>query len=414
MKGKHILLGVTSSIAIYKAVDLVSRLVKLGSIVNVIMTKNATQLIQPLTFRYISRNPVAVDTFDESIDWKPEHISLADNADIFVIAPATANIIAKLAHGIADDMLSTTALAIRCPVIIAPAMNCHMYNNPVVQENIEILKKRNFHFIEPQYGLLACGYEGKGRLAEPEEIVQEIQKLIEKNQDLSGKTILVTAGPTREPFDPVRFISNRSSGKMGYAIAEAACSRGAKVILISGPTTLSAPAGIDIINVETANQMHDEVIKYADQADVIIMSAAVADYRPRTVSSQKLKKDQDSITIILDKNPDILAEIGKNKREDQIIIGFSMETENLLENSIKKLRSKNLDFIVANDVSKEGAGFGTDTNIVMIIDASGSIKEFPLMSKREVADVILDEIILKWQLRSEIPASITNNQDKFK
>ncbi|MGQ9608650.1 MAG: bifunctional phosphopantothenoylcysteine decarboxylase/phosphopantothenate--cysteine ligase CoaBC [bacterium] len=405
MKGKHILLGVTSSIAIYKAVDLVSRLVKLGSIVNVIMTKNATQLIQPLTFRYISRNPVAVDTFDEFIDWKPEHISLADNADIFVIAPATANIIAKLAHGIADDMLSTTALAIRCPVIIAPAMNCHMYNNPIVQENMEILKRRNFHFIEPEYGQLACGYEGKGRLAEPEKIVQEIQNLLERNQDLSEKIILVTAGPTREPFDPIRFISNRSSGKMGYAIAEAAHSRGARVILVSGPTNLSPPEGIDLINIETAVQMCDEVMKYADQADVIIMAAAVADYRPRMVSSQKLKKDQDSITIIMDKNPDILSEVAKNKHENQIIIGFSMETENLLENSIKKLHSKNLDFIVANDISKEGAGFGTDTNIVMIIDASGSVKEFPLMSKREIADLILDTAVLKWQLRSETPAS---------
>ncbi len=292
MKGKNILLGVTSSIAIYKALDLISRLVKLGSTVNVIMTRNATQLVQPLTFRYISRNPVAVDTFDESIDWKPEHISLADNADIFIIAPATANIIAKLAHGIADDMLSTTALAVRCPVIIAPAMNCHMYNNPIVQENMEILKRRNFHFIEPEYGQLACGYEGRGRLAEPEKIVQEIQKLLEKKQDLLGKTILITAGPTREPFDPVRFISNRSSGKMGYAIAEVANSRGAKVILVSGPTALSPPVGVDIINVETAIQMHDEVIKYANQADIIIMASAVADYRPRTVSSQKLKKDR--------------------------------------------------------------------------------------------------------------------------
>ncbi len=395
MKGKHILLGVTSSIAIYKSLEIVSSLVKQGSIVNVIMTKNATQLVQPLTFRYISRNPVAVDTFDESIDWKPEHISLADNADIFVIAPATANIIAKLAYGIADDMLSTTALAVRCPVIIAPAMNCHMYNNPIVQQNIEILKRRNFHFIEPEYGQLACGYEGKGRLAEPEKIVQEIKKLIEKSQDLSGKTVLVTAGPTREPIDPIRFISNRSSGKMGYAIAEAANSRGAKVILISGPTALSPITGIDTINVESAIQMHDEVMRYADQADIIIMSAAVADYRPRIVSPQKIKKDQDSITIVMDKNPDILAEIGKNKREDQIIIGFSMETENLLENSIKKLHSKNLDFIVANDVSKEGAGFGTDTNIVTIIDSSGTVKELPLMSKRDVADTILDEAIIK-------------------
>jgi len=392
LNDKTILLGVTGGIAAYKAVDIVSRLVKLGATVNVIMTKNATMLVQPLTFRYISRNPVAVDMFDEPESWKPEHISLADKADVFVIAPATANIIGKLAHGIADDMLSTTALAIRCPTLIAPAMNCNMYDNPILQANIDILKKYHFEFIEPEYGILACGYEGKGRLADPEKIVERIQQILNVPRDFEGKTVLVTAGPTREALDPVRFISNRSSGKMGYAIAESASKRGADVILISGPTTLNPPNNVKLVNVESAIQMRDEVMSYAAQSQIIIMSAAVSDYRPRDFSNQKIKRDKDVITLVLEENPDILAELGRNKK-GQILVGFSMETENLLENSRKKLEKKNADLIVANDLSKEGAGFGTDTNIVTLINSSGQIKELPLMSKYDVANAILDEII---------------------
>ena len=392
---KTILLGVTGGIAAYKAVEVVSRLVKLGATVNVIMTRNATMLVQPLTFRYISRNPVAVDTFDEPESWEPQHISLADTADLFVIAPATANIIGKLAHGIADDMLSTTALAVRCPILIAPAMNCQMYDNPILQENISILQKRGFEFIEPEYGLLACGYEGKGRLADPEKIVERIQQILNVPRDLEGRTVLVTAGPTREALDPVRFISNRSSGKMGYAIAEAASRRGAIVTLISGPTTLTPPENVKLVNVESAIQMRDEVISCASQSQIIIMSAAVSDYRPKDFSTQKIKRGENTITIVLEENPDILAELGRNKRDGQILVGFSMETENLIENSRKKLEKKNADFIVANDVSKEGAGFGTDTNMVTIISSSGQIKELPLMSKYDVANAILDEITNK-------------------
>jgi phosphopantothenoylcysteine decarboxylase/phosphopantothenate--cysteine ligase len=392
---KTILLGVTGGIAAYKAVEVVSRLVKLGATVNVIMTRNATMLVQPLTFRYISRNPVAIDTFDEPENWEPQHISLADTADLFVIAPATANIIGKLAHGIADDMLSTTALAIRCPILIAPAMNCRMYDNPILQENISILQKQGFEFIEPEYGLLACGYEGKGRLADPEKIVDKIQQILNVSRDLEGRTVLVTAGPTREALDPVRFISNKSSGKMGYAIAETASRRGAIVTLISGPTTLIPPENVKLVNVESAIQMRDEVISCASQSQIIIMSAAVSDYRPKDFSAQKIKRGENTITLVLEENPDILAELGRNKRDGQILVGFSMETENLIENSRKKLEKKNADFIVANDVSKEGSGFGTDTNIVTIISSSGQMKEFPLMSKYDVANAILDEITNK-------------------
>ena len=392
LESKEVLLGVTGSIAAYKAVELVSRLIKLGASVNVIMTENATQLVSPLTFQTISRNPVMVDMFAEVDEWQPGHISLADKADILVIAPATANIVAKLAHGIADDMLSTTALAVRCPILVAPAMNCHMYDNPIFQENLEILRRHNFAFVEPEYGQLACGYEGKGRLADMEKIIQKIQRLLNTSQDFKGKTILVTAGPTREALDPVRFITNRSSGKMGYAVAEAAVSRGAEVILISGPTALSAPADVELVNVETAIQMRDEVVKYANQADAVIMAAAVSDYRPRVVSPQKIKKEKDQLTLALERNPDILAELGQNEPNGPILVGFSMETENLLDNAIKKLKDKNADLMVANDVSQEGAGFDVDTNIVWIIDSSGSERKLPLMSKRDVAEVILDEV----------------------
>ena len=392
LHGKEALLGVTGSIAAYKAVDLASRLTKLGASVNVIMTQNATRLLAPLTFQSISRNPVVVDMFAEAANWQPKHISLADRADILVVAPATANIIAKLAHGIADDMLSTTALAVRCPILIAPAMNSHMFDNAIFQENIKILRRHGFAFVEPEYGQLACGYEGKGRLANPEKIIQEIQRLVSKPGDFEGKKILVTAGPTREALDPIRFITNRSSGKMGYAVAEASSSRGADVTLISGPSALSDPLDVTLVKVESAIQMRDAVVKHASQADVVIMAAAVSDYRPQNTSPQKIKKGQGQMTLVLERNPDILAELGQNKSDGQILVGFSMETENVLDNAQGKLQKKNLDLIIANDVSQTGAGFGTDTNIVWSIDSSGHKKKLPLMSKRDVADAILDEI----------------------
>lgn len=392
LQSKSVLLGVTGGIAAYKAVELTSKLVKLGASVNVIMTKNATHFVSPLTFQSISRNPVTVDMFAEITDWQAKHIALADKADILVVAPATANIIGKMAHGIADDMLSTTALVVKCSVLIAPAMNSKMYDNPIFQENMGILRKHNVHFVEPEYGLLACGYEGKGRLAEPDTIIQEIQRLLTIPKDFDGKTILVTAGPTREAMDPVRFISNRSSGKMGYAIAEAAFARGADVILVSGPTNLKTQADIKLINIETALQMYDAVMEHASKADVIIMAAAVSDYRPRDVSLQKIKKAQDQMTLILERNPDILSELGQHKLDKQILVGFSMETENLLDNAIQKLKKKNLDLIVANDVTHEGAGFGTDTNVVVLMDSSGWEKELPIMSKLDVAHAILDKV----------------------
>ncbi len=404
LDGKEVLVGVTGGIAAYKAVDLVSRLVKSGSSVNVIMTRNATKLVAPLTFQTISRNPVAVDMFTDDVGWRPEHISLADKADILVIAPATANIIAKLAHGIADDMLSTTALAVGCPTVIAPAMNCHMYDNPIFQRNMEILREHGFVFVEPEYGALACGYEGKGRLADTEKIIQEIQHLLSKVNDLAGKTILVTAGPTREPLDPIRFITNRSSGKMGYAVAEMAFHRGADVVLVSGPTSLPDPTGVKLVSVETTEQMRDEVFEHASQADVVIMAAAPSDYRPQTVSAQKIKKEHGELALALERNPDILAELGQRKQREQILVGFSMETENLLDNARKKLQKKNADLMVANDVSQEGAGFGTDTNIVWIIDSSGAEKKLPLMSKRDVADAILDEVIRIGSSKSSKPS----------
>ena len=392
LHGKEVLLGVTGGIAAYKAVDLASRLIKLGAFVNVIMTQHAARLVAPLTFQTISRNPVVVDLFAEYADSQPKHISLADRADILVIAPATANIIAKLAHGIADDMLSTTALAVKCPILIAPAMNCHMLDNPILQENMRILERHNFAFVEPEYGRLACGYEGKGRLARAENIIQKIQRLLNTSQDFKGKTILVTAGPTREALDPIRFITNRSSGKMGYAVAEAASTRGANVVLISGPTALPAPLDVKLVNVETAVQMRDAVFEHADQAEAVIMAAAVSDYRPRDVSPQKIKKEQGGLTLALKRNPDILAELGQRKSEGQILVGFSMETENLLDNTRKKLQKKNADLMVANDVSQEGAGFGTDTNVVWLIEPADQESKLPLMSKLDVAHAILDEI----------------------
>ncbi|RKD27839.1 phosphopantothenoylcysteine decarboxylase / phosphopantothenate--cysteine ligase [Caminicella sporogenes DSM 14501] len=394
LKNKNVVVGVTGGIAVYKAVDVVSRLKKLSANVNVIMTKSAAKFVAPLTFQSISQNYVVTDMFAEPKTWDIEHISLAQKADLFLIVPATANIIGKIANGIADDMLSTTVMATKAPVLIAPAMNTNMYNNPIVQRNIDILKRLGYKFIEPVSGRLACGDYGKGKLAEPQDIVNEIINLFKSDysKDLEGRKIIVTAGPTQEPIDPVRYITNHSTGKMGYAIAKAAKNRGAEVLLISGPTNLSAPDGVKIINVVTANEMYEAVLNNLKDADIVIKSAAVADYRPKNKSDVKIKKSDDDLNIELTRNPDILYEIGKIKG-NRILVGFAAETNDVLNNALKKIKKKNLDLIVANDITQKGAGFKSETNIVTIIDKNGNYKSLKKMTKEEVADVILDKVV---------------------
>lgn len=392
LKDKNILIGVCGGIAAYKVCDLVSRLRKAEANVNVIMTKAAINFINPLTFQSLSSNTVVVDMFKEPKYWEIQHISLAKKSDIVLIAPATANIIGKIANGIADDMLTTTVMATKAPVIFAPAMNSNMYENSIIQENISKLKNKGYHFIDPIEGRLACGDVGKGKMAEPEFIEQFIKNMFNKRLDLEGKTIIVTAGPTREPIDPVRYISNHSTGKMGYALAEKAAKRGAKVYLISGPTYLTPPEGVKVINVMSAKDMYGKIMEYYNEADIVIKSAAVADYAPAEISSQKIKKSDDELAIKLAKNPDILYELGKIKG-DKILVGFAMETQNLIDNAREKVRKKNLDFIVANDLMTEGAGFAHDTNIVKIIDKNGDIESLPKMTKLELADVIIDKVL---------------------
>ncbi len=391
LKGKKIVLGVSGGIAAYKACELVSRLKKLEAEVHVIMTDSAARFVTPLTFQSLTLNQVAVDMFEAPKYWEIEHISLAKLADVFVIAPATANIIGKLANGIADDMLTTTAMATKAQVIIAPAMNTNMYDNPVVQRNIKLLKELGYSFAEPEEGRLACGDVGKGKMADPAVIEKAIIDALSLKQDFAGKTILVTAGPTREAIDPVRFISNHSTGKMGYAIAEKAAQRGAKVYLVSGPTNLETPCGVTRLDVVSAKEMHSKVMELFPVCDIVIKAAAVADYAPETAYSQKLKKSAEELELKLTKNPDILYELGKIKG-DKIIVGFAMETEQLVENAALKVRKKNLDFIVANDLNEAGAGFAADTNIVKLIDGDGNIESIPLKKKHEVADIILDRI----------------------
>ncbi|PQQ68019.1 bifunctional phosphopantothenoylcysteine decarboxylase/phosphopantothenate--cysteine ligase CoaBC [Acetivibrio saccincola] len=406
LKGKTAVVGVCGGIAAYKAVEVVSRLKKLGLDVNVIMTKNAAEFVDSLTFRSISNNPVTIGMFDEPQYWDIGHISLANKADFIVVVPATANIIGKVAGGIADDMLSTTIMATRAPVIFVPAMNHNMYENPIVQSNIEKLKNLGYVFMEPASGLMACGTKGKGRLPEPSDIVKFIVDFFEsenaginelKNtnvkKDLKDLSILVTAGPTREAIDPVRYITNRSSGKMGYAIAECALKRGAKVKIVSGPVNIPVPSGAEVENVISAREMYQKVMESYKDYDVLVMVAAVADYRCEEISQKKIKKSQEEMTIKLVKNPDIAKELGKVK-DNRILVGFSAETENVEKNALEKLQSKNMDMIVANDVTQEGAGFSTDTNIVKIIKGKEYIKSFPIMDKTKVADVILDEILL--------------------
>ena len=391
LAGKNILLGVTGGIAAYKAVEIVSRLRKAGAAVHVIMTEGATKFVAPLTFREISGNPVVHTMWDEPKTWNVEHIALAQWADCFVIAPATANMIGKIASGIADDMLSTTAMAATSPVMIAPAMNTNMYHNPITQQNMAKLHQLGYHIIEPAAGMLACGIEGVGRLPEPVVVVEAIQALFAAQSDLKSKKVLVTAGGTREPIDPVRYIGNRSSGKMGYALAEAAVKRGAQVVLVSGPVSLTPPVGVQFIPVETAQEMRAAVLAEFADSDIVIKAAAVADYRVACQASQKIKKTGDTLSLVLEKNPDILAELGRIKTQ-QILVGFAAETENLIAHAAEKLQRKNADLIVANDVTLQGAGFNADTNIVKLLYKDGNVEELPQMAKKALADVIFDKI----------------------
>ncbi|MBI2829613.1 MAG: bifunctional phosphopantothenoylcysteine decarboxylase/phosphopantothenate--cysteine ligase CoaBC [Chloroflexi bacterium] len=388
LKDKTIVLGITGSIAAYKVADLAAKLTQAGARVEVIMTKSATEFVTPITFRALTHRPVVTDMFDLMTEFSIEHVSLSEAADVVVIAPATANIIAKIACGIADDMLTCTVLATKAPVIIAPAMNDKMYENSITQENVAKLKARGFIFLEPQYGLLASGKKGRGRLVEIETILGAIRQTLGKDGDLSGRRIVVTAGGTQEPIDPVRYITNRSSGKMGYAIAEAARDRGATVTLVTAPTALPDPAGIETVHIRTATQMKDAVAKAAASADALIMAAAVADYQSKTAAAQKIKKTGAGLTLDLVKTPDILSEVqGKF-----IKVGFAAESENLLENAREKLQKKSLDLIVANDITAADSGFEADTNKVTIIDRTGKTEDLPLMTKREVAERILDRV----------------------
>lgn len=392
LTGKTIVLGVTGSIAAYKSASLASALVKEHADVHVIMTPNAVNFINPITFETLTHNKCITDTFDRNFEFDVKHISLAKKADIFMIAPATANIIGKLASGIADDMLSTTVMAAKCPVVLAPAMNTAMYDNSIVQENMSKLRMHGYTVIEPSAGYLACGDTGRGKMPEPEYLKDIILHEISHEKDLAGRRVLVTAGPTQEALDPVRFLSNHSSGKMGYAIASQAARRGAEVTLVSGRTSLDCPYGVTRIDVTSAADMFREVTSHAEEADIIVMAAAVADYRPASVSDNKIKKKDGAMSIELERTSDIIGTLGAGRRDDQFLCGFSMETENLIENSRSKLERKNLDMIVANNLKVEGAGFRGDTNVAVLIKKS-QVKELQLMSKIELADVILDEIL---------------------
>jgi len=390
LKGKNIVLGVTGGIAAYKAAELVRELVREEARVHVIMTQNAQAFITPLTLQTLSGNPVITELFNLFAEAKVGHIALADMAEMVIIAPATANIIGKIAAGIADDMLTTVVMATRAPVLIAPAMNVHMWENPICQQNVAKLRSLGYYFVDPAVGELACGYAGKGRLAEISDIIEEIKNLFSP-KDFAGKKILVTAGPTTEPLDPVRFISNHSSGKMGFALARAALRRGAEVTLISGPTALSPPKKSKFINVRTAQEMRQAVLENFSEADFLLMAAAVSDYRPKEMVKQKIKKTASKISLELEQNPDILAEIGQIK-DTRVVVGFAAETEDLIKNAQKKLTEKNLDLVVANDLTMPGAGFAVDTNIVKILDRSGKVEELPLLTKEELADRILDHL----------------------
>ena len=390
LEGKCIVLGVTGSIAAYKIANLASMLKKQHADVEVIMTKNATNFINPITFETLTGNKCLVDTFDRNFSFSVEHIAIAKKADLFLVAPASANVIAKMAHGIADDMLTTTILACKCPKIVSPAMNTGMFENQIVQDNLETLRKYGMQVIEPANGYLACGDSGAGKMPEPDVLLQYILRAVAYEKDLAGKHLLVTAGPTREAIDPVRFISNHSTGRMGYAIAKMAMLRGADVTLISGPVALEPPMFVKTISVESAQDMYEAVMAEADDADIIIKSAAVADYAPADVSQEKIKKTEGDAAIPLVRTKDILAALGEKKRDDQFICGFAMETEHLLENAKAKREKKKVDMIVANSIRQRGAGFGGDTNVATLITGEG-MRSLPLMSKEALAMEILDE-----------------------
>ncbi len=386
----NIVLGVTGGIAAYKSLQVASSLTKLNHNVYTIMTESAAEFIKPIAFHSLTHLPVESKLFSTTTS-EVKHIGLADKADLFLIAPATANFIAKAAAGIADDLLTTVILATKAPIMIAPSMNVHMFENPVVQRNLQTLEELGYKIITPDSGYLACGYTGQGRLPEPERLVEEIKKELSK-KDLQNKKILITAGPTREAIDPVRFLTNLSSGKMGYALARAASYRGAEVKLVSGPTELEPPLGVDLIRVESAAEMKDEVFKEAEAADIIIMAAAVADYRPDEYSSQKIKKKDGNLTLNLERTTDILAELGENKGSSQLLIGFAAESENLLENAQLKLSKKQADYIIANDISNKNIAFGSDKNQVSILSEEGSTK-LPVLEKEKLAHKIFDYII---------------------
>ncbi len=392
LKEKHIVLGVTGSIAAYKIASLASMLVKKQADVTVIMTKNATNFINPITFESLTGNRCLVDTFDRNFEFQVEHVSLAKQTDVFLVAPASANVIAKAAHGIADDMLTTTLLACRCPKIFAPAMNTRMYENPIVQDNISTLKDYGMEVVTPASGYLACGDTGEGKMPEPEVLYEAVLRALTP-KDFAGRKVLVTAGPTQEKLDPVRYISNHSTGKMGYAVAAAAVRRGADVTLVSGKVELTPPMGVQVVPVVSAADMAQAVKDAASEQDIIIKAAAVADYRPRVTADEKLKKKDEELSVELERTEDILAWLGAHRRAGQILCGFSMETEHLLENSRAKLEKKKVDMIVANNLKQEGAGFGTDTNVVTLITKEKT-EEFPMLSKEEVADRLLDRLLV--------------------
>lgn len=391
LKGKTVVLGVTGSIAAYKMANLTSMLTKLHCDVHVIMTKNATNIINPITFETLTAHKCLVDTFDRNFNYNIEHVALGEKADVVLVAPASANVIGKMAAGIADDMLTTTILACKCKKIVAPAMNTNMYENPVVQANLKKLKGFGMEVIEPASGMLACRVEGKGKLPSEEVLLEYILREIQFEKDMTGKKVLVTAGATQEAIDPVRYITNHSTGKMGYALAKIAMLRGADVTLVTAPTNLPAPLFVDVVPVVSAQEMFDAVKERAPQTDIIIKAAAVADYTPVSVSDEKIKKNDGDLSLPMRRTTDILAYLGEHRKPGQFICGFSMETENLVENSKKKLQKKNADLIVANNLRDEGAGFGTDTNVVTLVMEEG-IVELPCMSKEQVAEAVLDAI----------------------
>lgn len=392
LKGKTVVLAVSGSIAAYKIASLASALKKLHANVQVLMTKNAVNFINPITFESLTGNKCLVDTFDRNFQYSVEHVALAKQADVVLVAPASANVIGKIAHGIADDMLTTTVMACKCKKIIAPAMNTNMFDNPILQDNLKILEHYGYEVISPAVGYLACGDTGAGKMPEPELLLQYILREIAYEKDMQGKRVLVTAGPTQESIDPVRFITNHSTGKMGYAIAKMCMLRGAEVTLVSGPTSIAKPEFVHVVDVVTAKEMYEEVTKRAKDQDIIIKAAAVADYRPKSVSSEKMKKKDDDLAIPMERTDDILKFLGEHKKEHQFLCGFSMETENMLENSRKKLEKKHLDMIVANNLKVEGAGFAGDTNVVTIITEQEEVS-LGKMAKEETALRILDEIL---------------------